>query len=67
MVQRIKITKEDLGKLCYFWDGDEDYSEQIGLLTEIKATNCIFKYVMSNSVCFAHCRRLTKQEIKELC
>lgn len=63
MIQR--IFESDLGKLCYFWDGDEDYSEQIGILTEIKAAKCVFKYVMSDSVCFAHCRRLTKQEIEE--
>lgn len=67
MTKRIEATKNDLGKLCYFWDNDEDYSEQIGLLTEIKIENCIFRYVMSDSVCFAHCRRLTKQEIEELC
>lgn len=60
-----EATEADIGKLCYFWDNDEDYSEQIGLLTEIKSTHCMFRYVMSDSVCFAHCRRLTKQEIEE--
>lgn len=57
-----EATEADVGKLCYFWDGDEDYSKQIGLLTMIRTENCIFKYVLANSVCFAHCRKLTKQE-----
>ena len=60
-----EATDADIGKLCYFWDGDED-SKQIGLLTGIKTENNIFKYVMAESVAFAHCRRLTKQEIEEL-
>ena len=62
-----EVTEADIGKLCYFWDDNEDYSKQIGLLTEIKTENSIFKYVMSESICFAHCRKLTKQEIEELC
>ena len=61
-----EATEADIGKLCYFWDDNEDYSKQIGLLTEIKAENSIFKYVMSESICFAHCRRLTKQEAEKL-
>lgn len=63
-----EATEADIGKLCYFWDGDnENYSKQIGLLTGIKTEKCIFKYVLAGSVCFAYCRRLTKQEIEELC
>jgi hypothetical protein len=61
-----EATEQDINKICYFWDDNEDYSKQIGLLTEIKTENSIFKYVMSESICFAHCRRLTKQEIEEL-
>lgn len=61
-----EATEADIGELCYFWDGDdEDYSKQIGLLTAIKTENNIFRYVLANSVCFAYCRRLTKQEIDE--
>ena len=61
-----EATEQDIGKICYFWDDSEDYSKQIGLLTEIKTANSIFKYVMSESICFAHCCRLTKQEIEKL-
>lgn len=60
-----EATEADIDKLCYFWDDSEDYSKQIGLLTEIKTENSIFKYVMSESICFAHCRRLTKQEAEK--
>ena len=63
-----EATEADIGKFCYFWDGnDEDYYKQIGLLTKIRTDTSIFKYVLAESVCFAHCRRLTKQEIEELC
>lgn len=63
-----EATEADIGKLCVFWDGDEkDYSEQIGLLTKIDPDNKEIMYTMSESVCFAYCRRLTKQEIEELC
>ena len=63
-----EATEADIDKLCYFWDGDdEDCSKQIGLLTAVRTEKCTFKYVLAGSVCFAHCRRLTKQEIEELC
>jgi hypothetical protein len=61
-----EATEADIGKLCYFKDGDEDCSKQIGLLTAVRTEKCTFKYVLAGSVCFAHCRRLTKQEIEEL-
>lgn len=63
-----EATEADIGKLCYFWDGnDENYHKQIGLLTKIRTDTSIFKYILAESVCFAHCRRLTKQEIEEIC
>lgn len=61
-----EATEADIDKLCYFWDDDVKYPKQIGLLSEINTNNSIFKYVLANSVCFAHCRRLTKQEIEKL-
>ena len=61
-----EATEADVGKICYFWDDDVKYPKQIGLLSEIKTNNSIFKYVLGDSVCFAHCRRLTKQEIEKL-
>lgn len=61
-----EATEADIGKICYFWDDSEDYSKQIGLLSEIKTNNHIFKYVLADTVCFAHCRRLIKQEAEKL-
>ena len=62
-----EATEADIGKLCYFWDyDDEDYSKRIGLLTRIY-NNQEYTYNMSKGENFNHCRRLTKQEIKELC
>ena len=61
-----EATEQDIGKLCYFWNGDKDYSEQIGLLTKIDY-KLEYKYAMSKYEYFVHCRRLTKQEIEELC
>lgn len=61
-----EATEADVGKICYFWDDDVKYPKQIGLLSEIKTNNSIFKYVLADSVCFAHCRRLTKQEVEKL-
>ena len=61
-----EATEADIGKTCLFWDNDEDCSKQIGMLTRIKTEKSIFKYVLAESVCFAHCRRLTKQEVEKL-
>ena len=62
-----EATEADVGKLCYFWDyDDEDYSKRIGLLTRIY-NNQEYTYTMSKGESFNHCRRLTKQEIEELC
>lgn len=61
-----EATEADIGKICYFWDDDVKHPKQIGLLSEIKTNNSIFKYVLADSVCFAHCHRLTKQEIEKL-
>lgn len=61
-----EATEADIGKLCYFWNSNtEDYSKQIGLLTEIKE-KAVFKYILADSVWYTHCRRLTKQEIEKL-
>ena len=57
-----ECTEADIGKLCYFWD-DEDYT--YGKLDSILSGKGV-KY-LSNGQAFRHCRRLTKQEIEELC
>jgi hypothetical protein len=62
-----EATEADVGKLCKFWSG-KDYA--IGILKEIDNSSDIDIYGMEdgkNGSWFIHCRRLTKQEIEELC
>lgn len=60
-----EANEADIGKLCKFWDNDEDDEEWIacGILTNIING----KYDRDRSVLYDHCRRLTKQEIEDLC
>lgn len=66
-----EATEVDIGKICEFWDNQIERTQykQIGVLTRIKdpIEDLEFKYELANSVNFKHCRRLTKQEIEELC
>ena len=49
-----EATEADIGKLCYFWDyDDEDYSKRIGLLTRIY-NNQEYTYTMSKGESFNH-------------
>lgn len=63
-----EATEADIGKICYFWTGKILY---IGELCHIENTDAGKYYEMSAPVAgnidFLHCRRLTKQEIEELC
>lgn len=62
-----EATEADIGKLCKFWTG-KDFA--IGILEIIGDKSSLDVYCMEDSrsgVWFAHCRRLTKQEIEELC
>lgn len=58
-----EATEKDVGKLCWFWDNDED-NKGIGTLTEILTDNPYsFCY---RAGCFRHCRRLTPAEVAEI-
>lgn len=60
-----EATEADIGKLCKFWDSD--YEEKIiGILFTIHKLSTV-KYSMKGGHIFIHCRRMTKQEIEELC
>lgn len=66
LIRPIKIeeaTKEDIGKLCKFWDKKEE-KESICILSGFEYDG---EFVDDHSWCWSHCRRLTKQEIEELC
>lgn len=66
-----EATEADIGKLCYFWDYDEQKGSGTGsfgklcIIDEHKVEGT--KYQGQNIGWFPHCRRLTKQEIEELC
>lgn len=64
-----EATNQDIGKLCMFSYPQEDESKVIGILRNIKKTtdgkNCYKMY--GNRLWYIKCRRLTKQEIEELC
>ena len=63
-----EATEQDLGKLCKFWSG-KYYA--IGILNKIDNDNLSLNiYCMEDGrtgIWFTHCRKLTKQEIEELC
>lgn len=65
-----EASESDIGKLCKFWNDEESY---IGKLVSISRhkIGCTIYYRMNSpayeDLDFLHCRRLTKQEIEELC
>ena len=62
-----ECTEQDLKKLCKFWN---EYVEEyrIAILTSIlDKFNYKYNFCDNTDTYWMHCRRLTKQEIKELC
>ena len=57
-----EVTEKDVGKLCWFWDEDED-DKQVSVLNEIRMGS--FPYYSINLGVYINCRPLTKEEIKE--
>ena len=60
-----ECSEADIGKLCRFWNND-------GLINAFGVLSNIYNgendnYKMSYGGYWEHCRRLTKQEIEELC
>lgn len=70
-----EVTKADIGKICVFWDDNPDNGGNIGILTCISdcysTLNGKVEFEKHRYQCggisWEHCRRLTKQEIEELC
>lgn len=62
-----EATKEDFKKLCLFWDDNYSGKGVIGLLSSIDGKSVCNRYYMEGGTWWAYCRRLTKQEIEELC
>lgn len=63
-----EATEADIGKLCYFW-GDDENDFAYGILGSTGTENGEKYYNVDTyeGLYFEHARRLTKQEIKELC
>jgi hypothetical protein len=59
-----EATGADIGKLCKFWDKEEQ--NNYGVLEEMTNLNDELRF-WKNNTGYEHCRRLTKQEIEELC
>lgn len=59
-----EATEDDVGKICAFWDEEEKCDDVLyGILTDTKFRT----FQKDFDSCYNHCRRLTKQEIEELC
>lgn len=61
-----EATEADVGKLCYFWDDDGEYKGYAILSLKDVAGGKPY-YIADGTTTYDHCRRLTKQEIEELC
>lgn len=61
-----EATEADIGKLCYFWDDDEEF-KGYDILTLKDVAGGKPYYIADDNTTYEHCRRLTKQEIEELC
>lgn len=67
-----EATEADIGKLCCFWYNEYNPNDKIvGVLCGVDCYSDIddnpHKYVQGGGYVYRHCRRLTKQEIEELC
>ncbi len=61
-----EATEADIGKLCCFWDDAEEF-KGYGILTLKDVAGGKPYYIADGNTTYDHCRRLTKQEIEELC
>lgn len=60
-----EATEADIGKICRFWnDKSEEFFGRLGCIGDKYFTMVAPVY---EDIQFLHCRRLTKQEIEELC
>ena len=61
-----EATEADIGKICAFWE--DCYSRPVYSELHSIKPKTTYKYIaVMDSNGYEHCRRLTKQEIEELC
>lgn len=61
-----EAIKQDVGKICAFWNKNIDnifYGKLLGIDERFNP----YKYQASGEWGFMHCRRLTRQEIEKIC
>lgn len=63
-----EATKADVGKICAFWENGWDYFVYAELSEILPERKSVYRYIAGHEKNgYEHCRRLTKQEIEELC
>lgn len=66
-----EATEQDIGKLCAFYDEPDKIDDKpyiyYAVLRKIENQNRNTWFYTDRCDYFTHCRRLTKQEIEELC
>lgn len=61
-----EATEADIGKICAFWE--DGYNKPVYSELHSIEPNTTYKYIaVMDSNGYEYCRRLTKQEIEELC
>jgi hypothetical protein len=65
-----ECTEQDIGKICVFYDRFDETDDEpdiYAVLHKIENQGNNTWYYTERGDYYAHCRRLTKQEIEELC
>lgn len=62
-----EATEADVGKLCYFWDEQDYATASFGILVDVDYDSIECRYLSKAKGYYKHARRLTKQDIEELC
>ena len=65
--EQTEVTEKDVGKLCWFWNGEklDDESMELGILEDVSYDGDELKYLSDDEYWRYHCRPLTKAEIQE--
>ena len=65
-----EVTREDIGKICAFWNDEAVYYGKLGSIRKDKIDKGKIYYELKTHLfeeaLYLHCRRLTKKEIEEL-
>ena len=62
-----EATEADIKKLCFFWDEQDYATASFGILAGVDYDSIECRYFSTTKGYYKHARRLTKQEIEELC